>query len=157
MKDALRIEQCETNIRALCAHHRISIAKVIANEANKILIAYDAGALRRVMRLVRASKFKRYFYSRNHGLTAYCNWREQVGCFTLQVVLHVVETYRPKRKPRRECVAIELDIDLCNPLYDVVMTLGHIAEVFWPGKTDPFRVMRGLRRRGLEVRDVRDA
>ena len=47
--------------------------------------------------------------------------------------------------------ALEMDIDLCNPDSGVVPALGHLVEVAWPGKTDPFRARKLIMRRGIAV------
>jgi hypothetical protein len=42
--------------------------------------------------------------------------------------------------------ALEVDIDLCNPDAGVAPALGHLVEVLWPGKTDPFRARKWIMR-----------
>jgi hypothetical protein len=77
-------------------------------------------------------------FKKFHGLTAEAAWRETTPYCSMQVVLH----------PN----LVEIDYDVCNPDYgDAATFVGHGIEVLWPGKTDPFRIARGLKKRGLPV------
>ncbi len=81
-------------------------------------------------------------YTADHGETAVFSRREAVPFCAAQLTVHFSNT-------------VEIDFDLCNPRMGAVPALGHLVEVLWPGKTDPWRVMKGLRRRGFAVRDIR--
>lgn len=78
---------------------------------------------------------------RNHGPTAIAGWREAVGRYGAQLVKH-------------EGGLWEIDFDYWNP-WDVVGLVGHLAEVavnkLKNVKTDPVKVAKGLRKRGIEV------
>ena len=80
--------------------------------------------------------------NRSHGTTAVRGWRERVARFSMQIVEH-------------NHGILEADFDLWNPNHGILPAAGHLVECLWPGKTDPFRILRGLRGRGIEVRDVR--
>lgn len=78
---------------------------------------------------------------RNHGETAIVGWREAVGRYGAQLVEH-------------EDGLWEIDFDYWNP-WDVVGVVGHLGEVVGnklrKRKTDPWKVAKGLRKRGIEV------
>lgn len=46
----------------------------------------------------------------------------------------------------QRAVYADIDIDLGNPVRDVIGAVVHVLEVVWPGKTDPVRVRRELLR-----------
>ena len=75
---------------------------------------------------------------KNHGKTAYAGYREDVGTYSAQVILH---THK-----------IEIDFDYFNP-YDVVGIIGHTWEVLRNRlrkiKTDPSKVAKVLKERGI--------
>ena len=78
-----------------------------------------------------------------HGPDVISSWREPVPWYSLQIIHHANGL-------------IECDIDIANPTQGIAPALTHLCEICWPGKTDPFRIMRGLRKRGIKVRDVRE-
>jgi hypothetical protein len=45
---------------------------------------------------------------------------------------------------------VEVDFDLWNPAYGALPLIFHGIEVVWPGKTDPFKVAKGLAKRGIK-------
>jgi len=75
---------------------------------------------------------------KNHGKTAVMGYREDVGTYSAQVVLHTDK--------------IEIDFDYFNP-YDVVGIIGHTWEVLRnrlrKTKTDPRKVAKKLKERGI--------
>ena len=75
---------------------------------------------------------------KNHGATAVAGYREDVGRYSAQVIIHV------------SC--IEIDFDYFNP-WDVVGIVGHGWEVLsnkvLGRKTDPSRVAKALKERGI--------
>jgi len=76
---------------------------------------------------------------KHHGATALRGWREEVPRESLQIIEHADGRW-------------EFDIDRINPgRRDVVSFIGHAIECLRPGKTDPFKVRDGLRKRGITV------
>jgi hypothetical protein len=75
---------------------------------------------------------------KNHGKTAVMGYREDVGTYSAQVILHTDK--------------IEIDFDYFNP-YDVVGIVGHALEVLRnrlrKTKTDPRKVAKKLKERGI--------
>lgn len=82
--------------------------------------------------------FTRWDFNPSHGETAIRGWRENVGMWSMQVVQHSTGVY-------------EVDFDMFNPDWGVLPLIGHGIECLWPGKTDPFKVAKGLRKRGWKV------
>ncbi len=72
-----------------------------------------------------------------HGATAIRGWREAVATYSMQIVEH-------------DSGLIEIDFDICNPAGGLFPLIGHGIEVLWPGKTDPFKVAKGLAKRGIK-------
>lgn len=76
----------------------------------------------------------------NHGETVIRGYREAVGRCSAQVIVHQSE--------------VEMDFDHHNPR-DVVDGIGHAIEVlrnkFGRRKTDPFKIARELRKRGINA------
>ena len=79
----------------------------------------------------------------NHGGTALRGYREDVGRCSAQIIVHPSE--------------VEMDFDHHNPR-DVVDGIGHAVEVlrnkFGRRKTDPFKIARELRKRGIYGSDA---
>jgi len=87
-------------------------------------------------------RFKRWDYVKNHGVSAVGGWREYIGMYSMQIIRH-------------EHGTLETDFDLFNPDFGLGPVICHFWEVIIPGKTDSFRVLKGLRKRGLRVVDAR--
>lgn len=141
MKSALRIKQCEVNCRALFAHYRLPETPTIATLSDRTMF-FTTDLFREKFAALVPGQFETWDFVRNHGTTAIRGWRERVARFSMQIVGHSQSL-------------IEVDFDLFNPNYGAALAVGHLIEVIWRGKTDSFRVMRGLRHRGIEVNDVR--
>lgn len=147
MRDACALRQVELNVRAGVAYHRLPQLRTLANETDRLMLTHtgtpdDQAFMMRLEELTALNLFAAWNYVRNHGLTALRGWRERVARCSMQVVEHRA--------------AIEVDFDLFNPDFGLLPALGHIVEIAWPGKTDPFRVMAGLRNRGIPVKDARE-
>lgn len=140
MRDALSIRQTAVNCTSLFRHYSLPLPMIVATLSDRTMFARDRDFLGALELLV-PSKFESWPFNRNHGTSALRGWRERVARCSMQVIEHDS--------------VIEADIDLCNPNFGVLPALGHLVEVATPGKTDPFRVLRGLRKRGIPVIDVR--
>jgi len=146
MKDAIAIRQCQENIQALCRYHSLPELVIVANEAYKIQCKHRQVFVD-CIKAMTPKYFEVYDYVGMHGLTAKRGWRERRFKYLLQIIEH--------EEPDGCPVLIELDVDICNPNFGIISAIGHLIEVLWPGNTDPFRVMRGLQKRGIPVRDMR--
>ena len=142
MKDALRIRQNELNAQAAFRYHDLPAPRCIAMFVDRTLWERTGLFLERLCSIV-PGRFERWPFNRNHGTSAVQGWRERVATCSMQIIEH-------------DYGVIEVDFDLCNPNHGLLPAIGHLVEVMTPGKTDPFRVMRGLRRRGLEILDARE-
>lgn len=141
MKSALKAAQCCANIEALLLHYEMPLPAVAERKPDRTFFHWRGGFITRMNELV-----PKYFAAHipwSHGRTAAMGWREEVARFSLQLVMH--------RDGR-----IEADVDLYNPGYGAGPAFLHMWECIWPGKTDPFKVLKGLRARGFNVSDVRD-
>ncbi len=142
MKDALAIKQVEVNICASLRYHELPIPLILANESDRLMFVWSSELIARIEELTKQNLFAIWNFVQNHGLSAIRGWRERVARCAMQVVEHRM--------------AIEIDFDLYNPGMGLLPAVGHCAEILWPGKTDPFRVMAGLRKRGIPVEDARE-
>lgn len=148
--------QCLTNIRAGFNLYDLPEPEILEVHQEKVIFAPDAEFRRAAYRLERLGKFKRI------GRTA--SYREQVGHRgVMEIELH--KNY------------IEVDYDIYNvwwnKWYGFIFSAAHLfCEVVThktaecinkafktniPHLTCPFRIMRLLIKRGLNVRDVREA
>lgn len=140
MKDALAIRQCTENIRAVLRLYDLPIPVLIATLSDRVLFDRSRIFLDQLMDMVPAD-FETWDFVRNHGVTALRGWRERVARCSLQVVEH-------------SGAVIECDIDLYNPSFGVLPALGHLCEIIGRGKTNPWTVAKGLRKRGITVSDA---
>ncbi len=132
------IAQCFANIKAGLESYGFPIPAVSAMLKDRVIFSYDAPFLV----LIRSCEtFSSWDFVSNHGVTAVRGWRENKSWCSMQVIEHVD--------------AIEVDYDICSPDGGLAPAVGHFIECLWPGKTDPYRVMKGLRKRGIEVEDLR--
>jgi hypothetical protein len=142
MRPALRIAQTLANCRAVMAHYSLPRLEVRATLVDRTVFWAHKSDFRAHL-LALCGKFERWPFIRNHGTTAIFGWRERVAWCSCQIVEH-------------EHGLIEIDFDLANPDYGALPALVHGIECLWPGKTDSFKVMRGLRGRGIKVIDIRE-
>ncbi len=140
MKDALSLRQCMLNTGAVMNYYSLPHLSVMATLPDRTFWYLEESSF--IERLMRIPEFHFWPFNRNHGTSAMRGWREAVPMYSMQIIQH-------------DGNFIETDIDICNPDFGVLPAAGHMIEVTWPGKTDQFRVMRGLRKRGIDVADAR--
>jgi hypothetical protein len=134
----LGIAQCLANITAWLEWHGLPPLFTVAAMRDRAVFRYDQPFIDRMQLMATAGLMVRWDLGiRKHGLTARCGWRERVTRCSAQVIEH------------RD--GVEVDFDLFNPDMGAGPAIGHALECLWPGKTDPFRVRRGLIGRGLTV------
>jgi len=141
-KSNLSIAQCRANITALLNYYNLAPFDVLAAQTDRIMIRRDEALVATIDTLVARGRFKDTTPTDKllglHGTTAVRFSRENCPTCSMQITEH------PE--------ALECDIDLYNPTWgDVRAALGHTLEVLWPGKTDPFRIRRGLVKRGFDI------
>ena len=142
MKDALAIKQVELNVMAGLACYGLPRPLILANQSDRLTLVRSSEFIAKIEELTARNLFETWNFVRNHGLSAIRGWRERVARCSMQIIEHQV--------------TIEVDFDLFNPGMGALPAVGHFAEILWPGKTDPFRIMAGLRRRGIPVEDARE-
>lgn len=123
--------QCEENIRALMFHYHIPLPPdVIKPEQDRCTFRLMSAFLAVLYSRVQEGKFRR---------RGWRFWKEEY----------------------REQLQVEIDIDYRMPYWDLVRSFQHLKEVLgnWrhKRKTDPFIVLAGLRKRGIQVEHVREA
>lgn len=141
MRDELSIRQCAVNCTSVLRHYRLPLPLIVATLSDRTMFERTRQFLDAFDPLV-PDAFETWPFNKNHGTTALRGWRERVARFSMQIVEH-------------DYGILEVDFDLCNPNFGVAPAIGHLVEIMTPGKTDPFRVMRGLRKRGIAIIDVR--
>lgn len=142
MKDTSKIRQCEENCRSLFDFYGLARIKTVATLADRTLFYATPSFLVGLDYLTEMQEFERWDFVKNHGVTAFKGWRESRATCSMQIVLHTD-------------LIIECDFDHFNPDYGLAPAIGHAVEYLWPGKTDPFAIMKRLRKRGVPVADVR--
>jgi hypothetical protein len=141
-RDAASIERCFLNVSAGLDYYGIGPKSLALYEAarlpDRVLFKPSPTTLWQFAHSLDAmpEKFSTWEYVQNHGVTAVRGWREEVPWCSMQIILH-------------DTGIIEVDYDLCNPNYGVLPAAGHLIEVLWPGKTNPWRIEKGLRKRGV--------
>lgn len=143
MQNALALKQCHANVETVLAHHKLIPGILLAIMTDRVLYRRVKPFMRRLEQLV-PEHFEKWPFNRNHGLTAIDGWRERTAKCSMQIVEH-------------DHGVLEVDFDLYNPNHGLLPAIGHLFEVWTPGKTDPFKVARGLRKRGLDVPDMRNS
>jgi hypothetical protein len=141
VRSAIKAAQCCANIEALFLHYGLPIPPVIKQKTDRTIFRYRLGIISRMNQLV--PKHFAVYMPWTHGRTAVKGWREEVARFSLQLVVHNDGRF-------------EADVDLYNPGYGAGPAFCHLWECLWPGRTDPFKVLDGLRSRGIDVADVRN-
>ena len=139
-----RIAQCRANIDAVLRFYGLPPIEILTAQTDRITAFAADGFAAAVSRAIFRTgphagdpAFRSWGLVGNHGTTAFRGWREDVPRCSLQIVEH-------------EGRIFEMDVDLINPGYrDLVSIVGHGIETLWPGKTNPFRVRDGLRKRGI--------
>ncbi len=142
MKDALSILQVRENVFATFRHYGLPLLSVMEDFPDAVMLHGRIDFLEVLYGLVRIGKFEPYNSVGGHGRTALQGWREAVAMYSMQIVEHIR-------------VRIEVDFDIFNPSRGLGPLIGHGLECLWPGRTSPWRIMKGLRRRGIAVADVR--
>lgn len=142
MKPAAVIAQCYENIHAVLGFYDIPEPPCVDKLTNKVMFGASSGLIEWMDWLTIKQKFERWDFVANHGVTAKSGWRERVARYSMQVILH-------ER-------SVEVDIDYWNPNFGAAPAFCHLLEVWTPGETNPFRVARGLRKRGIDVPDVKE-
>ena len=135
------ILQTLENIRAALAWHGLETPKaVLTTQADRVTSLMPETFAESIP----AEAFRLWPFSGNHGTTALRSWRECCGMYALHLVEHRHHVW-------------EFDIDYVNPSPQegLAFTIGHFFEVTWNRlarrKTDPFKVRRGLIKRGIQV------
>lgn len=140
-KKAVEIAQAKANFLAVLQHYGLMPVEVLTAQRDRITV--DGLSVEQMDALVRVGSFRQWAFNRNHGTTAVAGWRENCLDCSMQIVRHVTGIF-------------EIDIDLYNPDYGAGVALCHLIKEVWRrGKTDPFAVLKGLRKRGLNVPDLR--
>lgn len=147
MKDALVLKQCETNCLALFVHYDLPRLQTVVTLADRTLFSATQEFLEALFGIV-PQRFEIWRFNRNHGTTAIRGWRERVARWSMQLIEH-------------EGLILEADFDSMNPNFGLAPLIGHAGEVLshklTGRKTDSFTIMAALRRRGIDVSDVRQA
>ncbi len=141
-KTSASIQQCYINIIQVLKHYNIPLyATLIAQQTDRIMLLPQADWVQEFNDRTSFRPWSLFIddlHSGNGFGTAVKGWRENVGWYSMQVVQH-------------KSGAFEFDIDICNPDYGLAPAIGHLIEVLWPGKTDPYRVRKGLIGRGMNI------
>lgn len=140
-KDPNLLRQMRINAEALLRHYSLWRPDILTTQVDRVLFVHSWELIMGIEALERREKFIPWDHVANHGLTAKRGWRERVACCSCQIIEHDH--------------AIELDFDLMNPDRGILPAIGHLVEILVPGKTNSFRVMKRLRKRGIPVPDVR--
>lgn len=165
--------QCRENCRALFLHYDLLPPKLIATAADRTYFQLNDQFMHDFLRLV-PSRFSSWDFVKHHVIdpdlfkkhqiiamgdpvgfgdlsyktTAKRGWRENVTFFSMQLIEH-------------ETGVLEADYDIGNPNIKE-----GLAGIFVHGfevlhnrilnrKTNPFRVMKSLRKRKIDVQDIR--
>jgi hypothetical protein len=137
VKDDSEIIQCKCNILAILEHYQLGPIDVLTTQSDRITAYVREQVLGRLSYLVEIGKFNCWKFNRNHGATAINGWRELSHRCSMQIIEHDTGVW-------------EFDVDLYNPDYGVMPAMQHLLlEVWKPGKTDPFTVAKGLKKRGI--------
>lgn len=130
------IARCRDNILALLSFHRLSPIQILTTHQDRVTAMVPESFPSEIRQ---AGGFATWNFVGNHGTTAIRGWREEVASCSLQIIEHATGVY-------------EFDVDLWNPNYGAGPALLHWMEVIRRGRTDPFRVYRGLvKRKVIEV------
>lgn len=128
-----KIERCLANIVIAIRHHGFPDLTPITTQCDRVVFAHNKAFIDQINV---SPAFSSWAFNSNHGTTAIRGWREEVALCSMQVIEHTA--------------AIEIDFDLYNPNYGIGPALLHgFLEVWWPGKTDPQHVTKGLIKRGI--------
>lgn len=142
MKPTRAILQTAANVAAALAHYRIPHPATVSTLSDRIICRPSRELEDRMESLVTVGQFCGWDFVRNHGVTAISGWRERVAACSMQIVRHTA--------------AIEIDFDRFNPDMGAGPAFLHWLECVRPGKTDPFAIARGLRKRGIDVPNVKE-
>jgi len=87
-------------------------------------------------------------------------YRENVPRYAMEITFHGEPPTWPIPADQIMESAIEIDFDYWNPCYGIPYAIMHLATEVIPNfllrkRTNPFKVAKGLRERGIEVEDVR--
>jgi hypothetical protein len=144
-KDALLIKQMELNALALFEHYGLGQPATLLTLIDRTFFLRNDFFMREFLRLV-PEVFDIWSFNQNHGLSAIAGWRERRARCSMQLIEH---------EYGYGVAALEADFDIFNPQHGLFPAIGHLVEVLWPGKTSSFRIARMLRKRGIDVPDVR--
>lgn len=157
----LRILQMRANAEALFRHYGIFVPRVVLTFVDRTVFVESElfmldflpmaqkelpdGSLEPFDKAIH--RFKHWTHGiDDHKFTdqvsAIEGWHEYTPTNSIQIIRH-------------DWGVIECDIDRFNPDFGLAPLIGHGIECLWPGKTDSFKVARGLRKRGIPVTDVR--
>lgn len=140
------IEQCYQNIMALLLFHRVELPdyRIIAKLPDRVLLGDCSFPFHQLFTRGNGSFVRTSFRTPDgplnpgEGATAVFRYRERVPRCALQLVAH-------------SSMVWELSIDVFNPDYDLLSLAGHFLEAFRPGKANPYRIRKGLLKRGIGV------
>lgn len=138
-KSEAPIAQCQANIAALLDHYELSPVSVLTSQCDRITAHVPSSFVTMLESQARLGFFRVWNMVSNHGTTAVRGWRENVHRCSMQIIEHKTGVY-------------EFDVDLFNPDYGALPAIVHLfAEVWHRGKTNPYKVREGLKKRGIEV------
>lgn len=151
-KDEIKSLQCLLNCITLFWYYKLPLPRVFDYQPDRIYIEYDDDFLARLKLLTIKKRFGRWDKGlKGHGETAWRGWRECVIRFSMQIIEHL--------KLFDSLTPFEIDFDYWNPDGGVAPATGHIIEVILnklkKRKTNPFRIMKALRKRGFKIYDLR--
>jgi hypothetical protein len=131
-----KIERCRQNVEALLAFHNLSPIQILTAQPDRVTAMAPETFPAEIRQ---AGGFASWNIVGNHGTTAVRGWREEVASCSLQIIEHSTGVW-------------ELDVDLWNPNYGAGVGLWHglfevLPNMLRKGKTDPFKVYRGLVKR----------
>jgi hypothetical protein len=126
---------CKSNCDAILRHYKLPHLHAVATLYDRTMYLELPDFMKALEKLV-PDWFSRWDFVHNHGTTALRGWRENVPMYSLQIIQH--DTH-----------ILEMDFDIFNPNYGVLPAAGHLLEIMWPGKTDPYKILHGLERRGV--------
>lgn len=138
-REVNKVKQCEANVEAVLRAYHLPLPPITCAEVDRVWgsgfpIDMYAQLIARGFVEIPFEKVQKH-----HGPTAVSSYRE-LDSPSMQCVYHSTGTW-------------EIDFDLYCPSIraGLLAPLFHGVEVLVPGKTNPYRVRRGLLKRGLNV------
>lgn len=142
----LKKRQCELNIRNAFLHYGLPQLKLIETREDRCFFEFNRDFLARLIE-------KKGFFVNDIKKGG---WRENVRRCSMEVYLHD-EPFLGRINGRRILYSrvIEVDFDYWNPMYGLYPLVRHgiecLINYLLGRKTDPFKIRKGLVRRGIAV------